>query len=125
MRQCCCKVFGNPDSACTAIHSEFTKWVDIQCTKRWNELFEAEAWAERFKKIYSSDEELKSILTLKRTDGFSLMKGQLIEQVGHGGIGLVAHEIFTKLEELFPKGLCQFSQVQFSHVFFPSFFFPT
>ena len=114
--------FGNPGSACSSIHSEFIKWVDFQCINGWNELFDAEVWAELFKKFYNSDEKMKSILaTAKRTDGFALTKGQLKEKVGHDGIGLVADETFTTLEDMFSKGLCQFcvSPLIFPQVFLP------
>ena len=87
----------------------FTASLLRGCTNGWNKLFDAEAWAGRFKEIYSSDEKVMTILeTLKRTDGFALMERKLKEQVGHDGIGLVVTEIFTKLEDMFKKGLCQF-----------------
>ena len=94
-----------PTTGVSQFYDEFVKWFDVQCVSRWNKLCSAEAWAERFKDFYSNDEALKSILvTSRRIDGFAVIEKKLKEQVGHDDVGLVVHEIVTKLEDLSKSG---------------------
>ena len=87
----------------SGVHDEFMSWLDIQCADRWNRLFDAAAWVERFKDIYNSDETLQTILSSVKQHGFDIMKQQLKEKVSNNGIGLVADEIVAKLEGLLKR----------------------
>ena len=84
-------------------HDEFMGWVDQECVTSWNALYDASAWVGRFQQCYHSDEKLQSILETTKQLGFEIMKSQLKEQVRDGNIGLVAHEIVTKLNKLLEK----------------------
>ena len=85
-----------------SVHEQFVRWMDERCAECWNELFSAGTWSGVFKKIYTNDQNLETIVKIRDKDGLEAIKTQLKEQVGPG-IGAVVGDVVTKLDGLFSR----------------------